>query len=342
MSLRNAWYVAAIGRELAAKPIRRSLLGEPLGLYRGASGTPTALSDRCAHRYAALSQGRIDGDALECPYHGFTYGPDGRCIRIPGVERIQEGIHVRSFPVVERWGWVFVWMGAPERAAAGALPDFRWNTEPGGVGRDALLPVRASHALLRDNLLDLTHAKFVHQRTLGTEAVTEFPIEATQKGDVVCVRRDMLDIEPSPFFRRVGEFQGNVDHSQSIEFHPPCNVLIHVRVRPSRPGDATPPVEVRVLNALAPETAHSTHYFWNLTRSFALADRSLTDLMYEQNASTFFEDVTIVKAQQINLETAQDWSPIGIPADRGIMLAARLMERLIAAEHAPAHQESAS
>jgi phenylpropionate dioxygenase-like ring-hydroxylating dioxygenase large terminal subunit len=330
--VRNAWYVAAMSRELAAGPLRRVLLDEPLALYRGASGAVAALADRCAHRGASLAMGRVEGDALECPYHGFQYGADGRCVRIPGLETIQPGVRVRSYPAIERWGWVFVWMGAPERAAPEALPDFRWNTEPGWTGRDALLPVGASYALLRDNLLDLTHAKFVHPRTLGTDAVTEFPIEAVRDGNVVRVRREMRAIEPSPFFRLVGGFAGRVHHAQTIEFHAPAAVLIHVQVHPSEPSERAAPVEVRVLNALTPATAGSTHYFWNLTRRFAIDDARLTDTMYEQNAATFAEDVAIVEAQQRNLESARDWAPIGVPADRGITLAARLMDGLIAAE----------
>ena len=101
--LNNYWYVAANSEELKDKPIARIILGNPIVLFRGQSGKIGALDDRCAHRLTPLSLGRIDGDQLECGYHGWTYDCAGKCVRLPGLETPQK-ITVKSFPLVEKWG----------------------------------------------------------------------------------------------------------------------------------------------------------------------------------------------------------------------------------------------
>src|SRR5579871_2582566 len=131
MFLRNEWYVASLSRELADRPLQRVLLGEPLALFRTASGRATALLDRCPHRGAPLSSGEVVGDSLVCGYHGLSFGPDGRCNHIPGGATIPAKACVRSFPVIDRWGWIFVWMGEAALSDESLLPDFRWTAEPG-------------------------------------------------------------------------------------------------------------------------------------------------------------------------------------------------------------------
>ena len=81
--LRPYWYIAAEARELGTKPLTRTILGERLVLFRDGEGRPAALIDRCAHRNMALSRGRVSRGAIECPYHGWRYRGDGRCVAIP-------------------------------------------------------------------------------------------------------------------------------------------------------------------------------------------------------------------------------------------------------------------
>ncbi|HEY5128697.1 MAG TPA: Rieske 2Fe-2S domain-containing protein [Bradyrhizobium sp.] len=82
--LRNSWYVAAWDHELIdGKKLARTILEQPIVLYRGASGQVVALDDRCCHRAAPLSMGRIEGDDIRCMYHGMKFDPLGKCIQIP-------------------------------------------------------------------------------------------------------------------------------------------------------------------------------------------------------------------------------------------------------------------
>src|SRR6201994_1952213 len=116
MWIRNAWYVAAWTHEIEPGRIHaRTIIDQPLVLYRTADGI-IALEDRCPHRFAPLSLGRLEGDALRCMYHGLKFAPDGKCIEIPGQKLIPQSACVRRFPSRGVGGWVWVWMGDADKA----------------------------------------------------------------------------------------------------------------------------------------------------------------------------------------------------------------------------------
>src|SRR5262245_58805180 len=100
--LKNCWYVVAWDYELIdSRKLARTILEKPLLIYRGESGRIMAFDDRCCHRGAPLSMGRIEGDNIRCMYHGMKFAPSGQCIEIPGQEQIPPKLGVRSYPVVE-------------------------------------------------------------------------------------------------------------------------------------------------------------------------------------------------------------------------------------------------
>ena len=113
---RNIWYVAALPAELTDKPLSRKILGERLALFRTESGQVVALEDKCPHRMLPLSRGRVIGERVQCAYHGAEFSPDGKCVNVPGQTDLPANIHVRAYPVRERYGMVWVWMGSPELA----------------------------------------------------------------------------------------------------------------------------------------------------------------------------------------------------------------------------------
>ncbi|HSV44483.1 MAG TPA: Rieske 2Fe-2S domain-containing protein, partial [Ramlibacter sp.] len=103
MFIRNNWYVAAWPHELDKNTlVARTLLGDPVVLYRQADGRPAALEDRCCHRALPLSRGDIVGNHLQCGYHGLQYDCNGRCVKIPGQDTIPAAARVRSYPVADR------------------------------------------------------------------------------------------------------------------------------------------------------------------------------------------------------------------------------------------------
>ena len=338
--LRNAWYVCAWDHEIGAEPLQRWICGEPIVFWRRTDGRPAALADRCPHRDAPLSLGKVIGDDIQCGYHGLCFDAEGRCVAVPGEDRIPAEARTRSYPVVERWGWVFVWTGDPARADPASIPDYHWKDDPAWSGKGETLHVKAHYGLLRDNLLDLTHAHYVHRQTLATDGVIEFPIETDFDGERLSVVRDMRDIAPSPFFSRIGRFTGNVDHRQEIVYTPPGNIVIKLRVAGAA-GEANRTVGMRVLNALTPETAKTTHYFWSLLRDVELDDEELTRWAFQANKDTFDEDVAVIEPQQRMIDTAPEPArPIRWSVDKGVTQAHRWIERLLDEEAGPTAGDS--
>lgn len=182
---RNLWWVAATSAELNRdKPLGLWLLDEPVVLYRKSDGAPVALDNRCPHRWAPLSEGKVVGDDIVCPYHGFQFCPEGACVKIPSQETIPSRARVHSYPVIEKDTLIWIWMGDPEKAAQTELPcdtswlapDSQWSYISGYSDVDA------NYQLLKENVLDLTHIPHIHAATIGAKDWTNPPkVETTEK-----------------------------------------------------------------------------------------------------------------------------------------------------------------
>jgi vanillate O-demethylase monooxygenase subunit len=185
MFLLNQWYAAALPDELTDKPIARTICGHAVVMFRSASGQPVALDDRCPHRYAPLSAGRCEGENIVCPYHGIVFDKAGSCVRIPHQPTIPSKMHVRSYPLVERWGWAWIWMGDATLADASLIPPYEWFGSPEWKSFYRYFHVKANWELCADNLLDLSHTPYVHPTTIGTPDMDKFPLETWTEGNNV-------------------------------------------------------------------------------------------------------------------------------------------------------------
>jgi vanillate O-demethylase monooxygenase subunit len=164
----NTWYVAGWADELkSGERLGRTFLGQPVALFRTASGQVGALEDRCVHRAMPLSAGVVDGEALRCLYHGLEFGTHGRCTHIPAQDKIPATAKVRSFPLVERDAMLWIWMGDAERADENAIPDYAFHRDPVWAWRSAHFHVKGNWQLLIDNLMDLSHLPYIHPHTIG-------------------------------------------------------------------------------------------------------------------------------------------------------------------------------
>jgi vanillate O-demethylase monooxygenase subunit len=167
-ALRRTWLPVARSDAVDGTPARTWLLGEPLVLARVA-GEVTVLEDRCPHRFAPLSAGKVVDGMIECAYHGWRYDGSGRCVEIPS---LAEGAPVprkarcgRPYAVTERYGLVFVALGEP----LVELPEIPAFSEENRVRVD-LTPFtgRYGAAQLIDNQLDVSHFAFLHRATFGS------------------------------------------------------------------------------------------------------------------------------------------------------------------------------
>lgn len=332
MFLRNAWYVAAEGREVGRTLLGRRLLDEPVLLYRRADGTPVALADRCCHRHAPLSKGFLEGDRVRCGYHGFLYEPDGVCVEIPDRDRIPPGARVTSYPVCEREDWIWIWMGEPARADISLVPSYytnrpgRWKSVPG------YLPVAANYLLLVDNLLDLSHVSFVHANTIGSRD-DKNPELVWDRGDRwVRGTRTVRGMAPSP--RQVQDGADfPIDQTKIMTYTAPADVFLDIWTREAGVPAGRPmrhDTTQLILDFLTPETATTAHYFWSNVRNYKVDDDAYSDYVDRLMVRAFEEDRAMLEAQQANSDPRAPM--IDVRGDSGSLQARRLLDRLIAEE----------
>ncbi len=162
------WYPLAWSDELKAGQILgRRFAGEPIALYRGESGRVFALEDRCAHRQVPLHLGVVAGDLLKCHYHGWAYDCSGKCTDVPylGKERRPNG--VRSYPVREIDGLIFIFPGkaelAEERLPGSLGASQRRDYKTRRLNRE----VACHYTFMHENLFDMNH-QFMHRKQMGS------------------------------------------------------------------------------------------------------------------------------------------------------------------------------
>jgi phenylpropionate dioxygenase-like ring-hydroxylating dioxygenase large terminal subunit len=182
----NHWYPLLEGRELGRRPVGVERIGRRFVFWRSADGIAHAQLDRCPHLGAALSSGRVEGDRIVCPFHGFHFDRDGRCTHIPSLGRegrIPQGLAVEGFPVREAHGFLWLWWGSRNDVASD-LPYFAqlahgWRYHTVTVD----WPVHYTRAI--ENQLDVAHLPFVHRTTIGRggRSLVEGPyVEASEQG----------------------------------------------------------------------------------------------------------------------------------------------------------------
>ena len=331
MILQNAWYVAAWADELPEQTLlARTLLNERIVLWRS-GGEAVALADRCSHRGLPLSLGRIKDGVLECGYHGVCFDANGACVKIPGQGLTSFARGVRSYPVTERYGFVWVWFGDPAGADSDALPDVHWANDPGWIAAKGRMLVKAGHELLIDNLNNDTHLQYVHSQ-VGAAGMAEGVKSVQRLGDQVEMNRWYLDLPAPPHFQQAGNFKGTVDRWAIGLFTPPTTVVLDVGCAPAGTGapqgNRVGGVEFRSLHLITPESETTTHYFWVYARNFDLGNAALTDQVRTMAEATFLEDLAVLEAQQSSLSYNPDEPFMNIAADAAGIVVNRVREEI--------------
>jgi len=183
----NNWYVAAESTEIGEKPLPVRMLGCDFVLFRTPSGEAACLSAVCCHRGGDLSRGQRLGDCIQCPYHGWEYDRHGRCTKMPALgedARPPKRARVDAYPVEERYGYAWVFLGDMAPDERPALPDFLPM-----YADDSWRIVRlrrdwsANWARVHENLLDASHLFLVHSfgRHLPAKT-TVWPADKTEWG----------------------------------------------------------------------------------------------------------------------------------------------------------------
>jgi nitrite reductase/ring-hydroxylating ferredoxin subunit len=191
LALRHCWQPVARLEDLEDGPQRAVLLDEPLAVFLTESGEVAVVADRCAHRGALLSMGKVCGDSIQCPYHGWEWAGDGSCTRIPSLadqRQIPPLARIPSYPCRVHWGLVWTTLEEPLTD----VPDVPWfdpDVWRWGHGTPFELPV--AFGLMIENFRDVAHFAFVHQETLGPQPAEIEPLMPERNGLEVTLRRNM-------------------------------------------------------------------------------------------------------------------------------------------------------
>jgi phenylpropionate dioxygenase-like ring-hydroxylating dioxygenase large terminal subunit len=344
--LRNSWYVAAWNHELIdGKKLARTILEKPIVLYRGASGRVVALDDRCCHRAAPLSMGRVEGDDIRCMYHGMKFAADGKCIQIPGQDIIPAKLGVRSYPVVEKYNLIFIWTGDPEMADPKLVLDYPPLADPKWRGLPGYMHYKANWLLIVDNLSDFAHLAFVHTNTLGGSeeyAYKTKPVAIEKLEDGFRVERWHINAEPPPYHKKViSNKTDKIDRRNIGRMYVPGIFTLDTTFAPAGQGvekGVQVPGTRQYRNAqfMTPETRSSTHFFWNYLHDFDIDNPNIALSLRHSLEQGFNEDKDIIEAQQKVFDADPNYQLLAIGADAPLTYFRWLFSKKVEAERAAA------
>ena len=332
MYVLNTWYVAAWSHEVSDVPTRRVICELPVVLFRTRNGTAVALADRCAHRGYPLSAGATVGDGIQCGYHGFEFGADGACTRIPAQDIIPPRTRVASYAVVEKDGWIWVWLGDQSASDATLVPDTHYMNDPDWIAVTHSFHFECRADLIHDNLLDLTHESFIHTSTVGDDYIYEHGLTVTVQGNVVSADRLMPGVEAPPLYAQTMGISGPYDRFHCTEFHVPSFHILHSGITPvGRPREEG--FLIKVLNGITPIDAHNSHYYYAFCRNFGMESTEATADLVEGLRVVLQEDADALRLQEIGLQSRPAGeTDVLIGQDAGLAKARKIHERLLAQE----------
>ncbi|SFU16837.1 aromatic ring-hydroxylating dioxygenase subunit alpha [Mesorhizobium sp. YR577] len=340
--LLNTWYFAAWSADIKSGELfPRVILNRPLVMFRSSDGAVKALDDRCPHRFAPLSMGRLQGDRVVCGYHGLEFDGGGVCVRNPHPSgKIPAAAKVRAYPLVERHSGIWIWMG--EQAADSSLvPDFSKldDTSEGlSISRRDHMVMDVPYDLIVDNLLDCSHTSFLHDGILGNEPMIAAPTTITQDGDTINVIRYAHSVPPPGMFDMLFRQDGApVDCWTDFRWNLPSCLLLDVGVTvpgcPKEEGTGYFGTHI-----LTPETDTTTHYHfaatrWNI-RSGSETEETRQKISDLRRFAFEQQDEPMIRAQFRNIRMASTdaLKPVMLETDVGVVRWRRVMEKKITAE----------
>ena len=324
--IRNLWYMAAWDHEvLDGGMLARTFLDSPWLLLRKQDGSYAMLADRCPHRFVALSRGSRAGDVITCHYHGLGFASDGRCVHSPFGHETALAASVQTLPVVARHSALWFWPGDPARADPALIPDFSGLMDDKPLTR-AVLRMEVNYELIADNLMDLSHAEFIHKATFGVNgslmAVGRYEVLSVEDG-AIRNHWDMDNAEPPEWSKSMLGDATKVDQWLHMRWHAPASLLLTIGLAKA----GTNRSEMLMPSAydphiLTPETQSSTHYFYTTAPGQEAADFALKVFLEE--------DEPMLKSAAEGMAGEDFWAlkPLILPTDAGAIRARRRLLQL--------------
>ena len=294
------------------------------------------MENRCPHRQAPLSMGKVIGEDIMCIYHGWVMNSNGQCIHIPHQENVAKSVKVDTYPVVEKWGLVWIWIGSSEKTDESLIPDMNWTEDENQSSVFIRFHVNANYQLMADNLLDLSHSDFLHATSFGSRAgekgVTEEfkqELETWSDDNAVYGVRTLKNVNLSPMAAAWAGTEEPVTRMHRVRWTPPNNINIELIFENDKNKRT-----IHHDHIMTPETETSCHYFEVWTRDFSVKSGYPTDedVRREQSSVIGAEDIPIVEAQQKNQVRFNNPADINGVADKLLMAVHKRINELEARE----------
>lgn len=336
--IRNCWYVCGRSEDIGRVLSPMTILGDSVVIFRKADGTPVALEDACPHRKLPLSKGSLRGDTVVCGYHGLTFDGTGACVAAPTQpDAIPRRARVASYPTLERYGFVWIWMGDADRADPAALIDIPHFDDPswGRTARGAL-DIDCHYLWITDNLLDPSHVAWVHLTSFAGGGTDNLPLEMSEGEDRVIVSRWIPGQPAPPYYAPFLPYADACDRLQHYECRLPAvaiNMSVYTRAGTGGP-DAVLPGDAFVnvsYNFMTPVDADRSRYFWFQHRNSRPDDAAMSEAMFAGATMAFNEDKAVLEEVHRGM-TAPRTPYLNLGLDAAAMRFRRMVDRRIAAE----------
>jgi phenylpropionate dioxygenase-like ring-hydroxylating dioxygenase large terminal subunit len=289
--LKNFWYAVAWDNEVTGQPRKVTVLGQDLALFRTPDGRAHCVSDLCVHRGGSLGKGWMKDGCIVCPYHGWEFKPDGECNRIPaspGGGPIPKKARVDAYPTVERYGWVWVFLGDLPEEERPPIPEFPELENPAWRVVRGEYNWNANYERVVENGVDVAHTAFVH--TFGNPDKPEVLNQEITLEDWAC-HMD-VELEPTPskgLWKKLYKDKPKVRVRSS--WWMPSLIRIHIQ---------NPLGEIIIYDTNIPVDATHTRTLWLAARNFFTGKWADRDTIRRTKA-IFDQDAIVVQEQRPEL-----------------------------------------
>lgn len=334
------WYVAGLASEFDRSLRAKTLLERSVVMYRREDGGLVALQNRCVHRSFPLADSRLEGDNIRCGYHGILYNPRGHILEVPCQDHCP-GRQLRRYPVAERGPLVWIWMGEPDAADETRIPETDCLSAADWTAMWAARDLDGNYLLMHENLADLSHLPFLHEKTFGAAAGwASIPVQVEREGDCIHYWRETGDwAMAAPFYPPGLDLAGRPVHCRlGASFVSPamCRGWNDVTLLDASAGEQ-PVLRNEINHYLTPATHDSAHYFWSFARNSDIHNEAYSKRFFGVVDTAFDEDRVATRAMQRVLDQDRhDFAEMNIAGDRSSIAVRRVILELVAREQATA------
>ncbi|MFW1678700.1 Rieske 2Fe-2S domain-containing protein [Pontibacter sp. JAM-7] len=338
--LKNAWYVAALSEEVVGDALfPRTILSESVLLFRNTAGNMVATTNRCPHRFAPLHIGKRDGDTITCHYHGLSFNADGECTNNPhGNGKVPKACKLKTYPVEERDGFIWIWMGDSDKADPGKIMDCSsLSRNPASSVAHTYMHNKCNYELVTDNIMDLSHIDHLHGPLINTNGkLSPLLPKVNEQGDTIAVRWDWLaDPAMLLFAMNLERPEDTANQFFEVVWHAPSNMQLTVGAVQDADDYHNDGLVLYDFHIMTPESATTTHYFFASTRNYKMDDGEYNRVKMEGMIEAFtLEDKPIIEAQQLEMGGIDllGMNPVLLSSDAGGIRVRRKLRAMIEAE----------